>query len=513
MKKSISWVVAILLVFGLSAQRAGAQDIAPSQSLKKVKTENESTIYSFNYPSVNARGEETVLSSALIAWTPSFRHDDDSIESVHIFCHVTITDDKERPSASQSLRDRQLLTTMIGRNYKLLSKQGDYVSRAIIIAPDYEGYGVTKTSPHPYLSQRLTARQVTDAVTYGMQLYRKAVEEGSQLAMKSDWRTFAYGCSQGGAVALATQRYIEEQGLADELHFKGSICCEGPYDLVATLRYYLEDDGDTSGISTDHRKGICTMPVVYPFIMKGMVDTHPDMKDYTINDLLSQQLIDTGVIDWLESKNFNTNGIHEMWYHQLQEGLDANGRHYTPEQMAELFESPSENMVWGDLKNMMTPEVYNYMNNPANFETVPAEPTNAAQALHRALVDNSLTTGWTPQHRIQFVHSKGDTAVPYANYLSWRDAQPQGDIYRVDDTFSKADHLDASIMFYMNLCLSRNFTDIFEWLSEQPAESGIKGIEWNKGNGTWYTLDGRKLQGKPASKGMYINNGKKVVIR
>ena len=99
MKKSISWVVAILLVFGLSAQRAGAQDIAPSQSLKKVKTENESTIYSFNYPSVNARGEETVLSSALIAWTPSFRHDEDSIESVHIFCHVTITDDKERPSS------------------------------------------------------------------------------------------------------------------------------------------------------------------------------------------------------------------------------------------------------------------------------------------------------------------------------------------------------------------------------------------------------------------------------
>ena len=170
-------------------------------------------------------------------------------------------------------------------------------------------------------------------------------------------------------------------------------------------------------------------------------------------------------------------------------------------------------MVWGHLKNMTTPEVYNYMNNPANFETVPAEPTNAAQALHRALVDNSLTTGWTPQHRIQFVHSKGDTAVPYANYLSWRDAQPQGDIYRVDDTFSKADHLDASIMFYMNLCLSRNFTDIFEWLSEQPAESGIKGIEWDKDNGTWYTLDGRKLQGKPASKGMYINNGKKIVIR
>ena len=29
----------------------------------------------------------------------------------------------------------------------------------------------------------------------------------------------------------------------------------------------------------------------------------------------------------------------------------------------------------------------------------------------------------------------------------------------------------------------------------------------------WYTLDGRKLNGKPTAKGMYIVNGKKVVIK
>ena len=30
---------------------------------------------------------------------------------------------------------------------------------------------------------------------------------------------------------------------------------------------------------------------------------------------------------------------------------------------------------------------------------------------------------------------------------------------------------------------------------------------------TWYTLDGRRLSGKPAQKGIYINNGKKIVIK
>jgi hypothetical protein len=29
----------------------------------------------------------------------------------------------------------------------------------------------------------------------------------------------------------------------------------------------------------------------------------------------------------------------------------------------------------------------------------------------------------------------------------------------------------------------------------------------------WYTLDGRKLHGKPSVRGLYINNGKKVVIK
>ena len=29
----------------------------------------------------------------------------------------------------------------------------------------------------------------------------------------------------------------------------------------------------------------------------------------------------------------------------------------------------------------------------------------------------------------------------------------------------------------------------------------------------WYTLDGRKLDGKPAKKGVYINKGRQVVIK
>jgi len=32
-------------------------------------------------------------------------------------------------------------------------------------------------------------------------------------------------------------------------------------------------------------------------------------------------------------------------------------------------------------------------------------------------------------------------------------------------------------------------------------------------NNQWYTLDGRKLDSKPTQKGVYINNGRKVVVK
>jgi hypothetical protein len=40
-------------------------------------------------------------------------------------------------------------------------------------------------------------------------------------------------------------------------------------------------------------------------------------------------------------------------------------------------------------------------------------------------------------------------------------------------------------------------------------KNGVTGIE----NAKWYTLDGRCLSGKPNTKGLYIVNGKKVVIK
>ena len=46
--------------------------------------------------------------------------------------------------------------------------------------------------------------------------------------------------------------------------------------------------------------------------------------------------------------------------------------------------------------------------------------------------------------------------------------------------------------------------------------TGIKGGRWKKEDGRserWYTLDGRRLSGKPTAKGVYIVGGKKIVVK
>ncbi|MBR5635025.1 MAG: hypothetical protein IKW78_07620, partial [Prevotella sp.] len=43
--------------------------------------------------------------------------------------------------------------------------------------------------------------------------------------------------------------------------------------------------------------------------------------------------------------------------------------------------------------------------------------------------------------------------------------------------------------------------------------TGVNLIDAESTNDSWYTIDGRKLNGKPTTKGIYVVNGKKVVVK
>lgn len=279
------------------------------------------------------------------------------------------------------------------------------------------------------------------------------------------WRCFSLGYSQGGAVALATQRHIEQNSLSDKLHFRGTICGDGPYDLMATMHYYLNDDGTSYDVTTAHNENEITFPVVLPMIMNGMIVGNPAMSQHKLDDYFEQSFLDTGVMDWLSTKNLTTDDINKAWLSQIDNGTATiGGKTYkAPANMKEMFfkhEIPgmiwSSWVAWANLDKILTPGFYSYMKNPDNFISAPALTGNAYEDMRYALESNNVCTGWKPQHRIQFAHSKGDMVVPYGNYLAFHNAHPNGldDMYRIDNTFSKSDHLDAGTMFLMGLGLS-----------------------------------------------------------
>ena len=67
------------------------------------------------------------------------------------------------------------------------------------------------------------------------------------------------------------------------------------------------------------------------------------------------------------------------------------------------------------------------------------------------------------------------------------------------------DILDIDMsQFGFDVSVEEEPTDIVEMRSEK--DESVKGS-------TWYSLDGRRLSGKPAKQGLYIRNGRKTVIK
>ena len=366
--------------------------------------------FKFNYPSINADGEKVILSS--MACMPDEDEEITNVNNIIVGCHITITSDHECPtnydgSLEAAMSDVRMIMSYAGSGLGFFSHDTSQPHVNLVILPDYEGYGVTKNDAHPYLYQELTARQVVDAVRYGKALYETSSEVSSiRHPFRNGWRTITLGYSQGGSVALATQRFIEQNGLTDELHLAGSICGDGPYDLMSTLMYYV--DNDSKGIPM-------SMPVVLPLILKGMCDSNPYMKNHQVSDYLSERFLETGIIDWLTSKEMSTDDITDALKKLYRDGKNGDSNYFH-----EYLTSDGT----AYLNKMLTEEGYNYF--ITLYETYKNTYTSAAgiplpshrgimEDLHFALESNNMTMGWQPQHAIFLYHSYNDTVVPEKN--------------------------------------------------------------------------------------------------
>ena len=385
--------------------------------------------FSFAYPSLNSKGEICTLSS--LACMPD--DDCDKINNVVIGCHATITAQIECPTAMKykSLKqtnDTDFLMDHASSGWVFHSSESDAPYYNLVIIPDYEGYGLSVNVPHPYLSEEVTARQVVDAVRYGIELYKSSpLVADIRHPFRDEWRSFSVGYSQGGGTAMAVHRFIEQNNLVDELHFTGSICGAGPYNPIATMMEYINQAENDKTLN---------MVIVMPLILKGMCDSNPYMRNHKVSDYLSKKFLDTGIIEWLDKKQLSHDDIKDEWDDLIDDGKDGDKNYYK-----DVLKKGGK----GYLKKILTEGGYNYFKHfydteePAYkdryffydnnsglsynyfFDVYELErPTirGLFEDLHKALSYNDLTKGWNPEHPLYLYHSYLDDAVPVQNRTS-----------------------------------------------------------------------------------------------
>jgi len=426
-----------------------------------------SRLYYYTYPSVDADGNPVRLSALMaiptrmnidkddpwilkfLALTPFPVYLVDRIarpSNVVIGCHVTVTSNWESPTSYNTFTSFLGLDNfMTDAGMMIFYTRNDILRQpcSLVILPDYEGYGATVDRPHPYLYQELTARQCVDATRYGLALY-KSKEEVGCLPLEEGWQTVSVGFSQGGSVSMAVHKYIETNGLDEELHFAGSVCGDGPYSPVATLKYYMTDDGDArdGDKKTTHRKERVSMPVALALIVKGMLDSNPYMRQYKLTDFFTQNFLNTGIIDYIEAKSkpnksdqYTTVGVTDA-FRKIKETGYHNG--IKIEKVDSLFPIYVDKNLHGDLAQMLTPECLEDFRRLAKGEPLKYK---FMRDMVKALESNNMTVGWKPKKRVALYHSTYDTVVPYDNMLAFMNSQkPNGLSYffEADDSPAKS---------------------------------------------------------------------------
>ena len=104
----------------------------------------------------------------------------------------------------------------------------------------------------------------------------------------------------------------------------------------------------------------------------------------------------------------------------------------------------------------------------------------------------------------EFVRAKlGAKIRPTSCYLMWAGSEPSN-ARALTRSAAATEELPQSIT--VKLISASGETTAIGTLDTKTGEMTFD-------SEAWYTLDGVRLSGKPSSKGIYINNGKKVVIK
>jgi hypothetical protein len=404
--------------------------------------------------------------SELVVW-PYYGFDGTPNQLV-IGCHSTITSNAQRPTNFANMSSASEVNMLALFAHSLSQK-------ALVIVPDYEGYGSTAGDPHPYCNRELTAEQVVTGAKAGLSYFESTVKK-----MDENWSGVSIGYSQGGAVSAGVLRYCQQHG-ETSLRLKGAVCGDGPYDPLATLKRYIEMDQ-------------LYMPVAPAMLLKGAVDTDPEMKGCSVQDFVTDKFFQTGIFDMIKNKEKNTDEIQAALLEYSRINGDGGGFTMKAKCSEGFLPYTQNNLVDGNGKkrnfelengkgnNYCTVDqclkagVIEYFRNG----TITGEvPEAKLKALEKSLAKNALTYGnYNPGRGFTFFHSTRDEVVPFCNLESVRNGWGSSDIKALSYNSGTYLHVGTGKMFFTWYC--GGYVD--EILKDKwaPCEDEVGGRFWTR---------------------------------
>ncbi|MBP5358647.1 MAG: hypothetical protein J6Y69_05615 [Treponema sp.] len=318
-------------------------------SIRSSRTVNNVKQYVFNYSTVDQQNN-TVTCSALLEYPkPASTSDIVQIDCVIIDCHGTIHNNSDAPSVKG------------GASFSASDLKSHGIS-ALIIAPDYLGYGSSADKVHPYMITNLCARNIIDSII-------PVLENPSTFGytLNEGYKSYVVGYSQGGQTSLGTMRAVENYiptAYKNLINLEKCYSGAGPHDLPATMENFLNKGEDGNGI---------VFPNLIYLVIKGVLSADYEcMRGYELADFFTDEFLNSRIKAGIDAKEISISSL----------ALEFNN--------------------FQDLNRLVKPELLN-------------PGSEIYKNLKNALSQNSLSSGWTVTKPVYIFQHINDDMVPPIN--------------------------------------------------------------------------------------------------
>jgi hypothetical protein len=185
-------------------------------------------VHHMRYETVGGANEATEASGALLVPTGTDSHCSGG-RPIVLYAHGTSTDKAFNMADVESAENAEGFLVAL-----FFASQG-----YIVVAPNYAGYDTSTLAYHPYLVADQQSKDMIDALTAA----RSALPVASAATTSGGGKLFITGYSQGGYVAMATHRAMQNAGMT----VTASAPMSGPYAIAAFVDAVFSGQVNSSG--------------------------------------------------------------------------------------------------------------------------------------------------------------------------------------------------------------------------------------------------------------------------